>query len=387
MPKSILLVGGGHAMMPTVRHIREKVPSSVQVTLVSDHPYLYYSGMVPEYLGGVYREDEVRLDLISLCDRYGIDWVHGRATGLDVRRNEVTLADGRVVAGDVIAFDVGSMTPGTNDEAIVAKPLHRITQFATQVDGMVESEKSHSVAIVGGGAAGVEVALNLAQRIRKLGAEQRIRIHLHEANNRLLHMFPNSLSKDALRLLVDAGVRVEIGNRPVYSGGNTIKSAAGELTHDTILWATGTKGPDFFKEAGLLTDQRGFVHTDKQLRVIGRSNIFASGDSALVKGYEGLARIGVHAVKQGPILLDNIAATVNEKGSLGSFAPYPVSPIIISSGGASAWWLAGSFWFRNRFALGLKHHIDRKWINPWLDPAYRSEKLWDYRNASDNSRY
>ncbi len=373
-------------MMPTVRHIREKVPSSVQVTLVSDHPYLYYSGMVPEYLGGVYREEEVRLDLISLCDRYGIDWVHGRAGGLDVKRNEVTLSDGRVVSGDVIAFDVGSMTPGTSDEAIVAKPLHRITQFANQVESMLESEKPHSVAIVGGGAAGVEVALNLAQRIRKLDAEQRIRLHLYEANERVLHMFPTSLSKDALRLLVDAGVRVELGSRPAYKGHNRLTSAIGELEHDTILWATGTKGPDFFKEAGLLTDQRGFVHTDKQLRVIGRSNIFASGDSALVKGYEGLARIGVHAVKQGPVLLENIAASVNGKGSLKSFAPYPVSPIIISTGGRSAWWLAGSFWFRNRIALGLKHHIDRKWINPWLDPAYRSEKLWDYRNASDNSR-
>ncbi len=386
MSKSILLVGGGHAMMPTVRHIREKVSASVQVTLVSDHPYLYYSGMVPEYIGGVYREEEVRLDLISLCDRYGIEWVHGRATALDVRRNEVTLDDGRVVAGDVIAFDVGSMTPGTNDEAIVAKPLHRITRFAAQVDDMFESDRPHSIAIIGGGAAGVEVALNLAARIRRHGDDQRIRIHLHEANDRLLHMFPKSLSKDALRLLVDAGVQVSIGSRPVAAGVNILRSPLGEQEHDTILWATGTKGPDFFKEAGLLADQRGFVHTDKQLRVIGRADIFASGDSALVKGHENLARIGVHAVKQGPVLLNNIAASVNEKGTLESFAPYPVSPIIISTGIASAWWLAGAFWFRNKLALGLKHHIDRKWINPWLDPAYRSAKLWDYRNATDNSR-
>jgi NADH dehydrogenase FAD-containing subunit len=373
-------------MMPTVRQIREKVPASVQISLVSDHPYLYYSGMVPEYLGGVYTEDEVRLDLVSLCDRYGIEWIQGRATGLDVKRNEVTLSDGSVVAGDVIAFDVGSMTPGAKEDAIVAKPLHRITQFAAGFDALFESEREHSVAIVGGGAAGVEIALNLAQRIRRLGAEQRIRIHLHEANERLLHMFPKALSKDALRLLVDAGVRVEIGSRPVLVDDNVLKTDIHEQNHDLILWATGTKGSNFFKEAGLLTDQRGFVHTDKQLRVVGRSNIFASGDCALVQGHENLARIGVHAVKQGPVLLENIVASVNESGSLGSFAPYPVSPIIISTGTSEAWWLAGSFWFRNRFALGLKHHIDRKWINPWLDPAYRSPKLWDYRNATNNSR-
>lgn len=386
MGKSIVLVGGGHAMMPTVRHIRERVPASVSVTLVSDHPYLYYSGMVPEYLGGVYREDEIRLDLISLCNRYGIDWVQGRAVAMDVKRNEVTLADGSTVAGDVIAFDVGSMTPGTKDSSIVAKPLHRITRFAEQIDAMLESETGHLIAIVGGGAAGVEVALNVAQRIRRHGAEQRIRIHLYESNDRVLHMFPSGLSKDALRLLVDAGIRVELSSRPLASEENVLRTAVGETKYSTILWATGTKGPDFFKESGLLTNERGFVHTDKQLRVIGRSNIFASGDSALVQGHEQLARIGVHAVKQGPVLLQNIVATVSEKGDLTSFAPYPISPIIISTGLPYAWWLAGRVWFRNRISLGLKHHIDRKWINPWLDPAYRSTKLWDYRNATDVSR-
>ena len=371
-------------MMPTVRHIREKVPASVSITLVSDHPYLYYSGMVPEYLGGVYREDEVRLDLISLCERHGIDWIHGRAEALDVRRNEITLSDGRTVAGDVVAFDVGSMTPGTKPDAVVAKPLHRITAFASRVIDMLESDKNHTVAIVGGGAAGVEVALNLAQRVRRLGADQRIRIHLYEANSRVLHQFPQAMSKDALRLLVDSGVRVDLGNRPEAVGQHGLRSATGEHEYDALLWATGTKGPDFFKDAGLLTDSRGFVHTDKQLRVLGRGNLFASGDSALVKGYEQLARIGVHAVKQGPILLHNIAAAVNEKESLHSFAPYPISPIIISTGMPSAWWLAGSVWFRNKFALGIKHQIDRKWINPWLDPAFRSNTLWDYKNASDS---
>src|SRR5690606_24614287 len=118
-----------------------------------------------------------------------------------------------------------------------------------------------------------------------------------------LHMFPKGLSKDALRLLVDAGVRVEMSSRPVAVSEKVLRTAVGETAYSTILWATGTKGPDFFKEAGLLTNERGFVHTDTQLRVIGRSNIFASGDSALVKGYENLARIGVHAVKQGPVLL------------------------------------------------------------------------------------
>lgn len=373
-------------MMPTVRHIREHVSDSVQITLVSDHPYLYYSGMVPEFFGGVYTENQVRLDLISLCDRHGIDWVHGRVVRLDANRKEVYTHDGQVLSGDVIAFDVGSMTPGArHGSAIVAKPLHYIKALADQLDDMIESEAQHAIAIVGGGAAGVEVALNIAHRLRASGISERIKISLFEGNDRVLPSFPKGLSKDALRALVDAGVKVQLSSRPEIVEQNTLKTDLGEQHYDAILWSTGTIGPSFFQEAGLQTNDRGFVKTDRQMRVIGHKDIFAAGDSALVSGYEHLARIGVHAVKQGPVMVHNLSDAINEKEPTKSFAPYPISPIILSTGLPQAWWLAGNVWFKNGLALGMKHHVDRKWINPWLDPAYRSQKLWDYRSASDGN--
>lgn len=373
-------------MMPTVRHIREHVSDSVQITLVSDHPFLYYSGMVPEYLGGVYNENQVRLDLVSLCERYGIDWVHGRVVRLDPARKEVYTHDGQTLSGDVIAFDVGSMTPGANlGSAIVAKPLHYIKALADQIEDMIYSESNHSIAVVGGGAAGVEVALNLAHRFRAAGISDRIGIRLYEGNDRVLPTFPKSLSKDGLKALIDAGVQVELSSRPEIVDRNTLKTALGEKQVDAILWSTGTIGPAFFKEAGLETNDRGFVKTDQQMRVLGHKDIFAAGDSALVTGYEQLARIGVHAVKQGPVMVHNLSDAINGKEPSKRFAPYPISPIIISTGMPQAWWLAGNVWFKNGLALGMKHHVDRKWINPWLDPAYRSTKLWDYRSACDGN--
>src|SRR5690606_1597688 len=137
--ESVLLVGGGHAMMPVIRHIRQYIPDSVQVSLVSDHPYLYYSGMVPEYLGGVYDENQIRLDLESLCERHGIGWELGRVVSVDTKRMEVALSDGRTLGADVLAFDVGSQTPGVSagDQDIVAKPLHNIRRFADEVDDLI----------------------------------------------------------------------------------------------------------------------------------------------------------------------------------------------------------------------------------------------------------
>jgi NADH dehydrogenase FAD-containing subunit len=382
--KSVLLIGGGHAMMPVVRHLREHIPDSVQVSLVSDHPYLYYSGMVPEYLGGVYEENQVRLDLESLCERHGIGWELGRVVGLDTKRMAVELSDGRTLNADIFAFDVGSVTPGVSggEHDIVAKPLHYIRRLADDVDDLILNEREGSIAIVGGGAAGVEVALNVANRIRKNELDQQLRLHLYEGNERVLPTFKSSLSADVLQQLIESGVQVELKSRPHKVSNNVLSTPLGEREYKTILWATGTRGPQFFEQAELLTDSRGFVHTDRYLRVLGRKDIFVAGDSALVEGYEKLERIGVHAVKQGPVLLKNLVARINGREPTHTFKPYPISPIIISTGTRAAWWVAGRFWFRNSMALGLKHHIDRKWIHPWLDPAYRSAYLWDYKNAA-----
>lgn len=382
--KSVLLIGGGHAMMPVVRHLREHIPDSVQVSLVSDHPYLYYSGMVPEYLGGVYEENQVRLDLESLCERHGIGWELGRVVGIDTKRMTVALSDGRTLNADIFAFDVGSVTPGVSggEHDIVAKPLHYIRRLADDVNDLILNEREGSIAIVGGGAAGVEVALNVANRIRKTELDQQLRLHLYEGSERVLPTFKSSLSADVLQQLIEAGVQVELKSRPHKVSNNVLSTPLGEREYKTILWATGTRGPHFFEQAELLTDSRGFVHTDRYLRVLGRKDIFVAGDSALVEGYEKLERIGVHAVKQGPVLLKNLVARINGREPTHTFKPYPISPIIISTGTRAAWWVAGRFWFRNSMALGLKHHIDRKWIHPWLDPAYRSAYLWDYKNAA-----
>lgn len=382
--KSVLLIGGGHAMMPVIRHLRQHIPDSVQVSLVSDHPFLYYSGMVPEYLGGVYHENQVRLDLESLCERHGIGWELGKVVRLDTRRMEVTLSDGRTLSADILAFDVGSVTPGVLDGNvdIVAKPLHYIRRLANEVDELLSSGREGSIAIVGGGAAGVEVALNMANRIRKNERDQLLRLHLFESNDRVLPTFTSRLSADVLQHLIEAGVHVELKSRPQKVSHNVLSTPLDEREYDTILWATGTRGPHFFEQAEILTDSRGFVYTDRCLRVLGRKDIFVAGDSALVEGYEKLDRIGVHAVKQGPVLLKNLVARINGREPTHTFKPYPISPIIISTGTRAAWWVAGGFWFRNSIALGLKHHIDRKWIHPWLDPAYRSTYLWDYKNAA-----
>lgn len=384
--QSVLLVGGGPAMLPVIRHLRQRIPDSVQISLVSEHPFHYFSGMMPEYLGGVYREEEVRLDLESLCERHGIGWELGRVVSIDAKRTEVTLEDGRVLGGDVLAFDVGTVTPGASDDRIhtAARPAHAVRRLAEQLEDMTAARSKGAIAILGAEAVGVEMALNIGSRLRRLGLARSIRVHLFGQGDRVLPSLPPKLSEDALRLLLAAGVRVGLNARPTVRG-DLVSHGPDEERYDAVVWATEAVAPTLFKEAGFLTDGRGFVHTDPELRVLGRDVIFVAGETALVRGCENVARVEAHAIRQGPVLLENLVSAVLGKTPSGRFRPPPISPIILSTGGPTAWWLAGPVWFRTKWALRYKHYADRTWMNPWLDPAFRRRDVWDVANAGDPS--
>ena len=164
-PLRLLIVGGGHASLPLLGHAgRLAEAEGATVTLVSDRSELWYSGMTPEWLGGVYTQTDVTIPLAPICEREGVRFVQARAVGLDRDAREVVLADGRREPYDVVAFDIGAVNPGRADAeaAVWTKPLWRIEALGRFLDE-AGGARRHLV-IVGGGAAGTETALNVTAR-------------------------------------------------------------------------------------------------------------------------------------------------------------------------------------------------------------------------------
>ena len=123
----------------------------------------------------------------------------------------------------------------------------------------------------------------------------------------------------------------------------------------------------------------------------GHARLFVAGDAAVVDGHEDLARVGVHAVKQGPTLAHNVetmaAALARgeppEAVSLRRWRPYPVAPLILSTGEREGVFVAGPLALRGAWALGLKHRVDRKWIERYLTTAPSWDGHLDLRAAED----
>src|SRR5205807_7621957 len=79
----LVLVGGGHTHVQVLRSWAMDPAPGVRLTVVVDRPVAVYSGMVPGFVAGQYRQDELEIDVRPLCMRAGARFIVAAATGLD----------------------------------------------------------------------------------------------------------------------------------------------------------------------------------------------------------------------------------------------------------------------------------------------------------------
>jgi selenide,water dikinase len=379
-------------MLPTIAQARAWTDRGIEVTLVDPQRWLYYSGMVPEYLGGVYDLDEIRIDLERLAREAGISFVREQAAALDPEARLVTTAAGTEHSYDVLAVDVGAVNPAVPDAAVATKPIFRIRELEPAIrEALASPSGTLRLVVVGGGAAGVEVALNVTGRFRAAGRADDLTLTIVEQKNQLLPRFPAGMQDYVASRLRERGASLRLGAtvEAVEQRGAgahvRMQSAghdAGAVRAGAVLWATGTVGPAFLRESGLPTDDRGFLRVTDSLRVPTHPRIFAAGDCATLLE-RPLPKVGVHAVKQGPDLRANLDRTLRHLStgapppapSLTSFRPYPVAPLVLSTGTREGLWTAGSVWAAHPWLLRLKHWIDRRWIRRYV-PEHWGDAGW-----------
>lgn len=318
--KRILLVGGGHAHAWV---LREGIPGDV--TLVTPYPHHTYSGMLPGFVAGHYAAEEIRIDVAALAARAGVKLVLGRVVALDAKRRMARLEDGTELAYDVASLDVGS-DAGAPPHALAAKPFEPFMARWLEVQGRVRS-----IAVVGGGAAGVEVAMAMAHRTRA-------RVTLFSDRP----MFRPGLARRIARRLRVNGVEPR---NAAYAG------EAFEL----VVWTAGAHALPWLAASGLEVDGRGFVLVDEALRSVSHPEVYAAGDCATLRATPH-PKSGVYAVRHAPVLAANL------RGGEARYSPQRRALALISCGSRFAIAEWGGVSWEGAWVWRWKDRIDRKWV-------------------------
>jgi len=105
------------------------------------------------------------------------------------------------------------------------------------------------------------------------------------------------------------GIEIRLGARVAEARASELVLADGEsIPFDALVWVTGAASLPLFHGAGVALDERGFVRVRRTLQLFEHEDIFAVGDCASLEGAADLAKAGVYAVRQGPVLIANLRA-------------------------------------------------------------------------------
>lgn len=312
-------MGAGHAHLEILRRLAID-PPGVELTVVSLAPRQQYSGMVPGYVQGTYSEDEISVDVPRLAARSGGRFVFGRAVGVKPEERRVQLASGDEIPYDLASFAVGSEPAGAGGPAVAGralavKPLARVAELRARLLEIAaragEGEGNPAaVAVVGGGAAGVEIALAAARVLDDARVARRVAIV--EGGAEILAGYTARFRARAEALLAARGIAVRTGARATAVEEGAVETADGErVAADLAVWLTGAVAQPLFRGAGLALDERGFLLLDDSLRAISDPRLFAAGDCGTLARYPATPKAGVYAVREAPVLWGSLVAAIH----------------------------------------------------------------------------
>ena len=362
-----MLLGVGHTNAHILRMWGMNPIPDTDLTCISNFSVVTYSGFLPAVLAGQIPTEQMQIDLPPLCAVAGARLITEEVVGLDHARNQILFAHRPPVPFDVLSVGIGSVPTVDEidiegDSLIKIKPmqtfLSRIRERIKQVD-----RRPLKLAVVGGGVAGVEVSFCLPNFLREISVDS-FELTIITGSNQLISDVAPSTRAKVVQEFHRRDVHVVTGTRvtAVSETEVTLDNQA-KIEADVVIWATGAVAPPLLAKLDLPLDDRGFLATDSTLRSTSGRPVFAVGDTGTMIETP-TPKAGVYAVRQGPVLWNNIARCLNGQ-PLESYRPQSSFLRLINEGNGAAIGQWKGFSFQGNWVLRLKHRIDGQFMDKY----------------------
>ncbi|MBD1920041.1 selenide, water dikinase SelD [Microcoleus sp. FACHB-831] len=385
--KDLVLIGGGHSHAIVLKMFGMNPLPGVRLTLITETSHTPYSGMLPGMVAGFYNYDESHIDLRPLAQFAQAQLLIDKVIGLDLENNKVICANRPDVAFDLLSINIGS-TPailsvtGAAEYAIPAKPVPKFLDSWNQLLKSVAEtpNKPIRIAIVGGGAGGVELALAMQSRLKPFFEVSQqpidnLQIDLIHSSNELMPKYNRWVRRLVQQSLIEQGVNLHLNEIVSEVQPQNIKCNSGfTLDYDKLFWVTQASAPNWIESAVFATDSQGFIQVDDYLRSLSHPQVFAAGDIATIVNHPR-PKAGVFAVRAGKPLFNNLRRQLLEK-PLKSWRPQKEYLSLIGTGDGSAIASWGAFGWQSPLLWRLKDYIDRQFMAKFSN-------LPDMSDASD----
>ncbi|MEX0269593.1 FAD-dependent oxidoreductase [Leptolyngbyaceae cyanobacterium UHCC 1019] len=371
--QDLVLLGGGHAHAIALRLFGITPLPGVRLTLISENFETAYSGMLPGHVAGIYSHEGCHIDLNELAKFAKAQVFVDQAIGLDLQANQVFCGNHPPLPFDVLSIDIGS-TPHLPaglvgmDRVIPAKPVHHFLEQWRSLLHTVAQQRDRplQLGIVGGGAGGVELALNMQRRLQDLlkAAEKplsNISLHLLHRGSQLLPRHPPWVGDRVHQIFEHRGIQLHLNETVHTVKLPHVRCVSGfELQCDYLFWVTQATAPKWLGAAGLAVNDAGFLLVDNTLRSLSHPHIFAVGDIATMVNHPR-PKAGVFAVRQGKPLVENFRRLVQGQ-PLKPFHPQKRYLSLIGTADDQAIAVWGKLSGQSKWFWQWKDHLDRQFM-------------------------
>jgi len=356
LSRDLVLVGGGHTHALVLRKWGMNPLAGARVTLINPSPTSPYTGMLPGYIAGHYAREDLEIDLVRLARFAGARIIFDTACGLDSQARRVHLEGRPPLQYDVVSIDIGVTAAlpdidGFEENAHSVKPLGAFAiAWQCFLDTPRASNTRTDCVVIGGGVAGVELALAMASRLQRSGFGQ-ARVTLIEARSELLLGSSAAVRRNLKQALRLHQVSVLTGTQVSRISPEAVELADGTgLAADFVVSAAGASPYPWLAQTGL-AHTGGFLNVGSDLRSVTDPEVFAAGDCAHLT-HAPRPKAGVFAVREAPVLFDNLRARLSGL-PMRHYSPQSDYLKLISMGektatankygltasGSSVWWL------------------------------------------------
>ncbi len=317
----IVVVGGGAGGLELATKLGDSLGKKgrAEITLIDRNTTHLWKPLLHEIAVGTMDEG---VDAVSYRGHAGAHHFYfrvGSLTDIDREKREVVLAPMKDEEGvevlpstripyDYLVIALGSVsndfnTPGIKENCIFLDSPNQAYKFRTRLLNKclriqrISGEDNHvRIAIVGGGATGVELSAELHHAVHEIHnygfsnvTNEHLNVTLIEAGPRLLPALPERISASAHGELAKIGVDVKLNTMITSADKAGLHTKDGQLiAADLMVWAAGIKVPEFMANiAGLETNRINQLVVNEFLQTSQDPHIFAIGDCAQFTNPDG----------------------------------------------------------------------------------------------------
>ena len=324
----VVIIGGGFAGLYAAKRLSGEM---VDVTLVDRKNHHTFQPLLYQVALAVLSPGEIASPLRHILrTARNVNTLLAEAGGFDTQARQVRLTDGAQLAYDYLIVAAGARhayfghddweadAPGlkTIEDAVEIRRRLLLAFEKAERDALLGRRRDPpTVAVVGGGPTGVELAGAIADLARLALAKDfkaidtsKARVRLYEGGSRVLGTFTEQSSRLAKEQLQQLGVDVFTDSMVTAVEPGRIKVGDQWTATDVTLWATGVAASSLGKELGTKTDRAGRVLIEPDLSIPGRREIFVIGDMSALTDENGrpVPGLAAAATQQGKAAAENI---------------------------------------------------------------------------------